>query len=178
MTGAALPPLPSFREKELERTSAAIRTDEVDVADVSGDTPSTEQSATGNDPSALDSTDLPPVELSIAPSLSYAQRSEQLDLLHRKERKVFGGLPPLESSVAYSVIHQYISTTGAFLNSFIADANACHEGIDHKLTVLEKQMALLESKIGSMPDVFPEDDGSSHDVGGARGVEKEEGGIS
>jgi len=103
------------------------------------------------------STDLRPNASASDPSQSEHQRSEQLATLHQKEQNVFSGLPPLESNVACNVIHQYISTTSSFLNSFIADTNASHGGIDHKLTVLEKQMALLESKIASIPDLMPEE---------------------
>jgi hypothetical protein len=79
---------------------------------------------------------------------------------------VFGGLPPLESSVACDAMHQYLVTTCSFLNSFIADVNAADEGIDHKLSVLEKQMALLESKVASVPNLFPEDgDRENREIG-------------
>ena len=74
-----------------------------------------------------------------------------------KERSVFGGLPPLESTVACDAIHHYLVTTCSFLNSFVADVNAANEGMDHKLTVLERQMALLESRLASVPGLFPED---------------------
>lgn len=158
---SALPLLPSIRAKELERASA----NESDVVTQTTSAPSprqnqkselltlTVQSASVSRTNALPST----------PSQSDTQRTEQLAMLHQKEQKVFGGLPPLESSVACNTIHQYISTTSSFLNSFIADANASHEGIDHKLTVLEKHMALLESKIASMPDLFPEEGASDED---------------
>lgn len=160
MASAALPPLPSIRAKQLDRASAIAPTDKSGNAENLGGAPADAQSSAKNKPSASISTDFYPIAPS-SPSQSYAQRSKQLDVLHQKEQKVFGGLPPLESSVACNVIHQYISTTSAFLNSFIADANASHDGIDHKLTVLENQMALLESKIASMPDLFPEEEEDS-----------------
>ena len=162
MTSAALPPLPSTRARELERTSATYKSissapvdsrNQVDEsannADIIG--PETDNQVVSNNynnnPLSNKST-----------QQSEVRRSNHLATLHKKEQKVFGGLPPLESSVACNAIHHHLSTTSAFLNSFIADANASHEGIDHKLTVLERQMALLESKIVSMPDLFPEEE--------------------
>lgn len=77
--------------------------------------------------------------------------------MHKKEMSVFGGLPPLESSAACDAINHYLVTTCSFLNSFVADVNAANEGMDHKLTVLERQMALLESRLASVPGLFPEE---------------------
>ncbi|KAL7544635.1 hypothetical protein ACHAWF_008010 [Thalassiosira exigua] len=169
MASAALPLLPSIRAKKLEvAVAAAISTagesgnDESDL--VGAHEALTEQKNTDESGPLIVTHNIVPTNHS---SLSDAQRSEKMAMMHQKEEKVFGGLPPLESSVASNAIHQYISTTSAFLNSFIADANASSDGIDHKLTVLEKQMAILESKIASMPDI---DNESSED--GARDEKK------
>mmetsp|Transcript_4019 Transcript_4019/g.8483 ORF Transcript_4019/g.8483 Transcript_4019/m.8483 type:complete len:99 (-) Transcript_4019:53-349(-) len=82
-------------------------------------------------------------------------------MLHQKEQKVFDQLPPLDPTVTCDAIHQYLSTTSQFLNSYIADANASLEGTSHKLSVLEKQMSLLESKLESIPGLFSEDEEQS-----------------
>eukprot|EP00584_Thalassiosira_punctigera_P011033 CAMPEP_0172526940 /NCGR_PEP_ID=MMETSP1067-20121228/1756_1 /TAXON_ID=265564 ORGANISM="Thalassiosira punctigera, Strain Tpunct2005C2" /NCGR_SAMPLE_ID=MMETSP1067 /ASSEMBLY_ACC=CAM_ASM_000444 /LENGTH=181 /DNA_ID=CAMNT_0013310579 /DNA_START=18 /DNA_END=563 /DNA_ORIENTATION=+ len=163
MTSAALPPLPSIRAKELERDShenESINDGSWNFVVATAEAPSGPK----KEQSASSITDLRPSASSSAPYQSEDQRSEQLAALHQKEKKVFSGLPPLESNVACNAIHQYISTTSSFLNSFIADANASHEGIDHKLTVLEKQMALLESKIASIPDLLPEEEENGEEI--------------
>ncbi|KAL3761994.1 hypothetical protein ACHAW5_008218 [Stephanodiscus triporus] len=166
-TSASLPTLPSIRAKELERAASA--------KNESGDAaawPTSSALSESRGPSidgGLFPPRLPPqnndpaIRGEHAPSAAASsrvdnrRRSEQLEALQRKERMVFGGLPPLESSVACDAIHRCVVTTCSFLNSFIADVNAADEGIDHKLTVLEKQMALLESKVASVPDLFPTD---------------------
>jgi hypothetical protein len=99
---------------------------------------------------------------SVAEASSYRNENDRRRYVHleamlAKERSVFGGLPPLESTVACDAIHHYLVTTCSFLNSFVADVNAANEGMDHKLTVLERQMALLESRLASVPGLFPED---------------------
>ena len=159
---AALPTLPSIRAKELESRASANNNNEssVDLAHTSvpSQNERSEESAKRNE--YVPSSNLGPSATSSTRFHSDAERSEQLAGMHEKEQKVFGGLPPLESNVACDAIHHYISTTSSFLNSFIADVNASHDGIDHKLTVLEKQMSMLESKISSMPDLFPDEDES------------------
>lgn len=160
MTSAALPPLPSIRAKELENREAPDPQGNESIGDGSGNiNTATVEAPSGSkkERSVANSTNPHHNAPSSVPTESWHERSEQLAALHQKEQKVFGGLPPLESSVACNAIHHYISTTSSFLNSFIADANASHEGIDHKLTVLEKQMALLESKIASIPDLLTEE---------------------
>ena len=175
MTNASLPALPSIRAKELERAASAINNESGDASAArsssSSSAPSSEsrgrmktpQDSPRNYHSAIRG---PGAHLTTEASSRDEydrRRSEQLEAMHRKERLAFGGLPPLESSVACDAIHHYLVTTCSFLNSFIADVNAADEGIDHKLTVLEKQVALLESKVSSVPGLFPEkgnDDGN------------------
>ena len=169
---ASLPPLPSVRAKELESRASAVsqpaaegsssgdaeKSTGTHAAEPSG--PAKEQGAPNDNNKTL--SDASP----IAPYQSDAERSEQLAAMHHKEEQAFGGMPPLEASEACNAIHQYIATTSAFLNSFVADVNASHEGIDRKLSVLETQMALLESTLSGMPDLFPDEDEeeSGHDV--------------
>lgn len=164
MTSAALPLLPSIRAKELERASANesnVDLSHTSVAPSQSQNQRSEQLSTQSD--YIPNNGRRSFAPSSTPYQSESQRSEQLASLHQKEQKVFNGLPPLESSVACDAIHQYISTTSSFLNSFIADANASHDGIDRRLSALEKQMALLESKLSSMPDLFPEEFESDQD---------------
>ncbi|KAL9190174.1 hypothetical protein ACHAXT_007385 [Thalassiosira profunda] len=159
---ASLPPLPSVRAKELESRASAVS--QPAAGSSSGDaekltgTHAAETSRPAKEQGALDSNKTLSGASPIAPYQSDAGRSEQLAAMHHKEEQAFGGMPPLEASEECNAIHQYISTTSAFLNSFVADANASHEGIDRKLSVLEKQMALLESTISGMPDLFPDED--------------------
>ena len=172
MTSAALPPLPSIRAKELEKRVSADSQANKSNDDAGKIVCTTVKTPSGSKEEQSITTHLRHNAPSSAPSQLENQRSDKLAMLHQKEQRVFGGLPPLESSVACNVIHQYISTTSSFLNSFIADANASHEGIDHKLTVLEKQMALLESKIASIPDLFPEEKESDEETGAEENEEE------
>lgn len=166
MSSAALPTLPSVRAKQqLERASGSVES-AVDQQRRSCDQSQPEKSEPSQNSHSqrnklLRMEDEPP-----AGSTAFhgdTDRAEQLSVLNQKEQKAFEGLPPLEASVACNVIHHYIATTSSFLNSFVADANASHEGIDRKLSVLEKQMALLESKIASMPDLFPDESESDEE---------------
>ena len=159
MSSAALPPLPSVRAKELERASAdTSQAHDNSASDQQVDETAKAPSGSKDyEQNASASTNIQHDAQSSAPApQSDIQRSEQLEMQHQKEKKVFGGLAPLESSVACNAIHGYISTTAAFLNSFIADVSTSHEAIDDKLTVLEKQMSMLESRIASIPDLFPD----------------------
>ena len=164
---AVLPTLPSIRAKELERASANINNDKDDghlVENISDESTSsqTQEEESKQSVPIPSATILSNNNISSSTIQNESERLEQLAMLYQKEKKCFGGLPPLESSIACNSIHQYISTTCSFLNSFIADVNASHEGIDHKLTVLERQMSMLESKLASVPDLFPDDNESDH----------------
>ena len=164
---AALPPLPSVRAKELESRASALSqrhasTDDNDSSKNANDmnAPS-EQTETGENKrdSLCEKNIQSNREAStLAAEQHYRERYEQIEILHQKEQKVFDQLPPLDPTVTCDAIHQYLSTTSQFLNSYIADANASLEGTSHKLSVLEKQMSLLESKLESIPGLFPEDE--------------------
>ena len=146
-----LPKLPSARAKELhKRLFSNNDTNNDDKNDKQVESTSSNQEEKSNAPQqTLES--VPPLHISPTkepsniPYQSEADRSKQLNIITEKEKKAFGGLPPLDSSVACNAIHQYISTTSSFLNSYIANVNAATDGIDHKLTVLERQMNILES---------------------------------
>lgn len=162
-----LPTLPSVRAKELER-AALLFASRNDESSSSGNDDET-TAAAGQTSSAtkedipLQSSSLPNHRSSIrSPDNADQQyrvrcKAEELTALHEKECTVFGGHPPLDSSVACNTIHHYVVTTCSYLNSFIADVTAADDGIDRKLSVLEKQMALLESKLASVPCLFPEE---------------------
>ena len=166
MTSTLLPTLPSVRAKELERaallflkeSSSSGNNDEATASQTSGATSEDEtrrilpvhQSSLESSHSAMRNPDK-------AEQQQYRERkAEELTALHEKECTVFGGNPPLDSSVACNTIHSFVVTTCSYLNSFIADVTAADDGIDHKLSVLEKQIALLESKLASVPGLFPE----------------------
>lgn len=164
---AALPPLPSVRAKELESRASALSkrhasTDDNDTNKDANDKNSpneqTEMDANRTDSRLEKNTQSTREASTLAAEQHYRERLEQIESLHQKEQKVFGSLPPLDPTVTCDAIHQYLSTTSQFLNSYIADANASLEGTSHKLTVLEKQMSLLESKLESIPGLFPEDE--------------------
>ena len=163
---AVLPTLPSIRAKELERASANSNDkDDGNVEHIISDESTSSQTQEEKSKQSVpipSATILSNNNISSSTIQNESERLEQLAMLYQKEKKCFGGLPPLESSIACNSIHQYISTTCSFLNSFIADVNASHEGIDHKLTVLERQMSMLESKLASVPDLFPDDNESDH----------------
>jgi hypothetical protein len=163
-----LPTLPSVRAKELERAALlfASRNDESSSSgndDEATATAAQISSATSEEIPLLQSSSLPNHRSSIRnPDNDEQQhrvrcKAEELTALHEEECVVFGGHPPLDSSVACNTIHHYVVTTCSYLNSFIADVTAADDGIDHKLSVLEKQMALLESKLASVPGLFPEE---------------------
>ena len=167
---AILPLLPSIRAKEELEQSASAHHDRKQIVSSSDAHSSQSQESKEQDNIPIHSANIS--SDNIATSQNASERSEQLDVIHSKEQKVFGTLPPLDSSVTCNAIHQYISTTSAFLNSFIANANASHEGIDHKLTVLEKQMSMLESKLASVPGLFPDE--SESDLGESSAGENDE----
>lgn len=164
-TSTLLPTLPSVRAKELERAALLFANDSSSSGNNDEATAAQTSSATSDETRRI----LPVVQSSLESSHSSAMRNpdqaeqqyrertaEELTALHEKECTVFGGHPPLDSSVACNTIHHYVVTTCSYLNSFIADVTAADDGIDHKLSVLEKQMALLESKLVSVPGLFPE----------------------
>ncbi len=164
---AALPPLPSVRAKELESRASALSkrhasTDDnnrnEDSNDENAPSEQTEMDATLSDSRLERNTQSSREAATLAAEQHSRERLEQIESLHQKEQKVFGQLPPLDPTVTCDAVHQYLSTTSQFLNSYIADANASLEGTSHKLTVLEKQMSLLESKLESIPGLFPEDE--------------------
>eukprot|EP00970_Alexandrium_tamarense_P000322 scaffold35_cov178-Alexandrium_tamarense.AAC.6 len=157
MAGAKLPPLPSMRAKELEKRALYMSQTNTDanVQNESIQSPVYVSEST----SAFDS---PSKRIHHRESYDTdaqidEKRSEQLAMLHHKEQKVFGQQPPLEPNITCDAIHQYLSTTSQFLNSYVADANVALEGTSKKLTVLEKQMALLETRLASIPGLFPEE---------------------
>jgi len=167
-----LPKLPSARAKELDRRlfSNDDTNDESDNQ-VESSTTSSSQGKSNNAPQIESKQSAPPLHISPTkepsniPYQSEADRSKQLNTITKKEKEAFGGLPPLDSSVACNAIHQYISTTSSFLNTYIANVSAASDGIDHKLTVLERQMNVLESTISSVPGLFSEENES--DIGGS-----------
>jgi len=166
-----LPKLPSARAKELDRRLFSNDDTNDDKNDNQVESTSSSQEEKSNAPELESKQSVPPLHISSTkepsniPYQSEADRSEQLNTIIEKEKQAFGGLPPLDSSVACNAIHQYISTTSSFLNSYIANVNAATDGIDHKLTVLERQMSVLESTISSVPGLFSEENES--DIGGS-----------
>jgi hypothetical protein len=164
---AALPPLPSVRAKELESRASALAQrhasteDDDRNEDADDKNAQCEQTEMDDKPrnSMTEKNIQPNREASnLAAEKQYRERLEQIEILHQKEQKVFDQLPPLDPTVTCDAIHQYLSSTSQFLNSYIADANASLEGTSHKLSVLEKQMSLLESKLASIPGLFLEND--------------------
>jgi len=166
-----LPKLPSARAKELDRRLFSNNDTNDDKNDNQVESTSSSQEEKSSAPEIESKQSVPPLHISPTkepsniPYQSEADRSEQLNTITEKEKEAFGGLPPLDSSVACNAIHQYISTTSSFLNSYIANVNAATDGIDHKLTVLERQMSVLESTISSVPGLFSEENES--DIGGS-----------
>jgi len=170
MAAAALPPLPSVRANELESRASALsrRHASTDYDDTNID--ANDQNAQSDQTEAVEKPYSSLYEKTIqynreastlAAEQQHRERLEQIEMLHQKEQKVFDQLPPLDPTVTCDAIHQYLSTTSQFLNSYIADANASLEGTSHKLSVLEKQMSLLESKLESIPGLFSEDEEQS-----------------
>lgn len=165
---AALPPLPSVRAKELESRASALSqrhaSTDSNNSDKNADDKNAQSKQAETDEDKCDSLRGKTIQSNreastlAAEQQQYRERMEQIEILHQKEQKVFDQLPPLDPTVTCDAIHQYLSTTSQFLNSYIADANASLEGTSHKLSVLEKQMSLLESKLESIPGLFPEDE--------------------
>ena len=165
---AALPPLPSVRAKELESRASALSqrhaSTDSNNSDKNADHKNVQSKQAETDENKCDSLREKTIQSDreastlAAEQQHYRERMEQIEILHQKEQKVFDQLPPLDPTVTCDAIHQYLSTTSQFLNSYIADANASLEGTSHKLSVLEKQMSLLESKLESIPGLFPEDE--------------------
>jgi hypothetical protein len=62
----------------------------------------------------------------------------------------FGSMPSLPpSTTCGSAIYQFTCTTSRFLNSFAASADARLTTVSQRLSELEVQMDLLESKLGT-----------------------------
>lgn len=174
VNAAALPPLPSVRAKELENRASALSkqhaSKECDGSrkkDADDD-----KSAQKNNDQTKTDTKLSNESLLTANTQSnrdhdardaledqqyHDVRLKQIETLHQKEQKIFYQMPPLDPAVSCDAIHQYLSTTSQFLNSYLANANSALDGTSHKLSVLEKQMSLLESKLASIPGLFPDD---------------------
>jgi len=164
---AALPPLPSVRAKELESRAsilaqrhASTEDDEtnIDANDLSANCEQTEVNERQKKTVNEKDNQCHGESSTLAADQQCRERLEQIEILHQKEQKVFVQLPPLDPTVTCDAIHQYLSSTSQFLNSYIADANASLEGTSHKLSVLEKQMSLLESKLASIPGLALEND--------------------
>ncbi|KAL7465631.1 hypothetical protein ACHAXS_005942 [Conticribra weissflogii] len=168
MSSTALPPLPSTRARELEKKAVSLAANINN--DDSSDSTRNQSSSLQDDgikASKADSVKIDKcygkngnqLQTSILQnSLQHSmpeERIQQLDTLHKQEQRVFGHHTPLEPNVICDSVHQYIATTSQFLNSFIADANATLEGTNHKLNVLERQMAFLESKLAYIPGLIP-----------------------
>ncbi|KAL7516171.1 hypothetical protein ACHAWX_001217 [Stephanocyclus meneghinianus] len=164
MSSAALPPLPSARAKDIKSRIQQSVTSHTDLAshqdaqksssDISkasvNDTPEpTHDSTHSNNQLSQNNEDVTRQQMRV--------RTKQLQCIHRKEQQVFGTLPPLDSNLPCEAIHEYIATTSAFLNSYVADVNAALEGTNHKLSVLEKQMAMLEVRLASIPGLTNEE---------------------
>lgn len=165
---AALPPLPSVRAKEIESRASALSQRHVSTDDNDSNVNANDSNAqierAGTGENKCDSLSEENIQSSreastLASEQHCRERYEQIEILHQKEQKVFDQLPPLDPTVTCDAIHQYLSNTSQFLNSYIADANASLEGTSHKLSVLENQMSLLESKLESIPGLCPEDEG-------------------
>jgi hypothetical protein len=164
MSSVTLPPLPSARAKEIE----SRRQEKLSAVNSQNDTEKISLVQKEEDKKTAKSTNdalfVDEQNKIVQKSVSYTEinerRTKQLQALHQKEEKVFGTLPPLESNLTCEAIHQYISTTSAFLNSYVADVNASLEGTSHKLSVLERQMGILEGRLGSIAGLMEEEDGA------------------
>ena len=158
---AALPPLPSVRAKELESRASELSQRHASTENADDKNAQYEQTEMGEKPSnSLNekNTQSNREASTLVAGQQHRERLKQIEILHQKEQTVFDQLPPLDPTVTCDAIHQYMSSTSQFLNSYIADANASLEGTSHKLSVLEKQISLLESKLVSIPGLFPEND--------------------
>ena len=168
---AALPPLPSVRAKELENRASALSkrhaskegdgSSEKDAGDDKSAQKNNDQSKTDtkqpNESLSANTNSNNHVRNALEEQQYHDVRLKQIETLHQKEQKVFDQMPPLDPAVSCDAIHQYLSTTSQFLNSYLANANSALDGTSHKLSVLEKQMSLLESKLASIPGLFPDD---------------------
>jgi hypothetical protein len=164
MFSAALPPLPSARAKDIasriqqsvkSQTALAIHEDAqktsplVSKASVNETPELFHESTHSNNQRSQTNEDVTPQQMRV--------RTKQLQSIHRKEQQVFGTLPPLDSNLPCEAIHEYIATTSAYLNAYVADVNAALEGTSHKLSVLERQMAMLEVRLASIPGLTEEE---------------------
>lgn len=169
---AALPPLPSVRAKELENRASALSkqhaskecdgsrkkdADDDKSAQKNNDQTKTDTKQSNVSLTANTQSNRDHARNALEEKQYHDVRLKQIEILHQKEQKVFDQMPPLDPAVSCDAIHQYLSTTSQFLNSYIANANSALDGASHKLSVLEKQMSLLESKLASIPGLFPDD---------------------
>eukprot|EP00978_Attheya_sp_CCMP212_P045276 scaffold340048_cov59-Attheya_sp.AAC.2 len=80
---------------------------------------------------------------------SAEKAKRQTDMVEELEDR-FGSMPSLPPSITCgSAIYQFTCTTSRFLNSFAASADARLTTVSQRLSELEVQMDLLESKLGT-----------------------------
>lgn len=149
-TTTSLPLLPSARSRELLRRDLSSASTTVEENGSPGDEVSSQDQAVA--------AKVPSQEGIVNPRCAgqqhlitnedrLEQREGELNALRTKEKNAFGGMKPLEASICCEVVHQFIATTSAVQNSFVADTCRSLGDIERKLQVLENQMALMESRL-------------------------------
>uniref|UniRef100_A0A7S2E7E0 Uncharacterized protein n=1 Tax=Ditylum brightwellii TaxID=49249 RepID=A0A7S2E7E0_9STRA len=91
-------------------------------------------------------------------ALEEEERMKEKEAERIQEEKLFATHEPLPPSTTSSVINQYLSSTSRFVNAFVASADARLDSSSDKISALDIQIGLLESKLSSIPGL---DDGGA-----------------
>ena len=157
MSSVTLPPLPSMRAKEIERRQqqhiVKIQPPPENVSATTAPTVSTKPT-----PDAAQArTVVDQTSSSEDINKARQKRTEELaDLMSRES--VLSSQPPLDANLLCEAVHQYVCTTSSFLNTYVADVNAALEGVDHKLSILEKQMGMMEVRLNTVKGLMDDDE--------------------
>ena len=157
MSSVTLPPLPSMRAKEIERRQQQhIVKIQPPQENVSASTTPTLSAKPA--PAPLQTQTLVDQTSSLEDiDKSRQKRTDELnDLLSRES--VLSPQPPLDTNLLCEAVHQYACTTSSFLNTYVADVNAALEGVDHKLSVLERQIGMMEGRLSSVKGLLDDEE--------------------
>ena len=147
-----LPPLPSARE---EAESGRKRTSSEEGAGASESI--TDEKKYDDDD---DDDDIPLAATSIGegrasedPTDRERRRSEErYDMLRSYQDRTFSNHPPLNPSIAAAAVQHLISSTAGFMNTFAASVDARLRKCSERISGLEAQVGLLESKLEQISD--------------------------
>uniref|UniRef100_A0A7S2DZW9 Uncharacterized protein n=1 Tax=Helicotheca tamesis TaxID=374047 RepID=A0A7S2DZW9_9STRA len=144
-----LPPLPSSRENALNEEIAQTDAEHVVPTEEGNDTRNEEKTADTTAPveeAELLATPSPPTATE-----TLVKEEKESEERRKQEERVFASHEPLPPSTTTSVINHFLSSTSRFVNAFVASADARLDSSTDKISALDVQISLLESKLSSIP---------------------------